>query len=520
MLRTLNAAAARRWADLALALLTAERDAIDRINVFPVADGDTGTNLLQTARSAVAALDESDCHTLGGVLRELARGALAGASGNSGMLLSQFLRGLADQVPEEAADADGALFRDALRGAEERARRAVAEPAPGTFLSVLGEAVAAAPESQRLDVVVRAVTRAAVKALAATREQLPALSAAGVVDAGGRGLVVVLDALHAVVCDGERVAPDAPAAGGGDPGEHRSRYEYEVMYLLADTDSERVGRLREALLGLGDCVSVVGDGAGAFAVHVHCDDIGAAIEAGIEAGRPHRIKVVRFVAQQEEVSRRTAVLACAPDAVLGDLFAAEGAEVLIGGAGLSADRIRDAVCATGAAHVIVLPNDAELARRAEQAAGQAVDAGHDVVVLPTASPVQGLAALAVHDPGRRRSDDQVAMAEAAAATRRGELCIADAEALTWVGRCRPGDVLGFVDGEVVLIHDDLAGAARELLDRMLATGGELVTALLHEQVPESLPEQLDEYLRRTHPEVELVCYPGGQLGARLMFGVE
>src|SRR5690606_39941773 len=102
-----------------------------------------------------------------------------------------------------------------------------------------------APESQRLDVVVRAVTRAAVKALAATREQLPALSAAGVVDAGGRGLVVVLDALHAVVCDGERVAPDAPAAGGGDPGEHRSRYEYEVMYLLADTDSERVGRLRE-----------------------------------------------------------------------------------------------------------------------------------------------------------------------------------------------------------------------------------------------------------------------------------
>ena len=89
-----------------------------------------------------------------------------------------------------------------------------------------------------------------------------------------------------------------------------------------------------------------------------------------------------------------------------------------------------------------------------------------------------------------------------------------------MGRCRPGDVLGFVDGEVVLIHDDLAGAARELLDRMLATGGELVTALLHEQVPESLPEQLEEYLRRTHPEVELVCYPGGQLGARLMFGVE
>ncbi|WP_093146688.1 DAK2 domain-containing protein [Saccharopolyspora antimicrobica] len=518
MLRTLDAAAARRWADLALAALVAERAAIDRINVYPVADGDTGTNLLQTMRAAVAELDAAAPDTLGGVLSALARGALGGACGNSGVLFSQAMRGVAEQLQGVTA-ADGRDLRAALTRADELAREALAEPVEGTVLTVLRAAARGAGGSDRLDVVVHGATRAAIDALAATPAQLSALSEAGVVDAGGRGFVVVLDALHSVVRDGERLAPEAPLPGEPGALEHESQYEYEVMYLLGDTDQERASALREVLCGLGDCVSVVGDGAGAWAVHVHCDDIGAAIESGIDCGRVRNIKVTRFADQRAAFAREAAVLVCVPGEELGSLFAAEGADVLVAGPEEAAARLGEAAEATGAAHVVVLPNDPDTAALVERAAG-VLDGGPDVVVVPTASPVQGLAALAVHDPTRRRADDQVAMAEAAAATRRGELRIADAEALTWVGRCLPGDVLGLIDGEVVLIGDDVPAAARDLAARMLSTGGELVTALIPADAPAGLAEDLADHLRRAHPEVELADYPAGRLDALLLLGVE
>ncbi|GAA2779379.1 DAK2 domain-containing protein [Saccharopolyspora taberi] len=513
----LDAAGARRWADLAVAALAEDRAAIDRINVYPVADGDTGTNLLLTMRSAVAAVVESAADTLGAVLAALAKGALDGARGNSGVLLSQVLRGLADEL-RDATHADGGDLRAALTRADALARDAVAEPADGTLLSVLHAAAQAADcGSDDLHVVLRAATRAAVSALDETPAQLAALAEAGVVDAGGRGLVILLDTLHAVAHDGERLAPEPPA--GRVPAKarhHESGYGYEVMYQLSGVDAETTSWLRDTLCGIGDCVSVVGDGGDTWAVHVHCDDIGAAIESGIEAGRVRRIQVTRFADQNRGYARESAVLACVPGGALAELFEAEGADVVA--AGLTTDELVAAIKETGAAHVVLLPNEGDVA--AEQAAGRAVRAGQDVVVVPTVSPVQGLAALAVHDPGRRRADDAVAMTEAAAATRRGELRIADSEALTWAGRCQPGDVLGLVDGEVVLIGSRPAVAACELADRMLTAGGELVTALVDDRAPAELAESLAEHLRRSRPEVELNCYPGGELSAVLLLGVE
>jgi uncharacterized protein len=147
-------------------------------------------------------------------------------------------------------------------------------------------------------------------------------------------------------------------------------------------------------------------------------------------------------------------------------------------------------------------------------------------VVPTASPVQGLAALAGHDATRRAGDDVVAMAEAAAATRRGEVVLAGREAITWAGRCQPGDVLGLLDGEVVLIESGPAGeeemivAACRLADRALASGGELATGLLGRDAPDGLARRLEEHLRRSHPEVELTVYPGGQPEVALLLGVE
>lgn len=528
VLQALDEAAARRWADLCVAALSEDRAAIDRINVYPVPDGDTGTNLMQTMRAAVAAVRSEGVDTLGGVLAALARGALAGARGNSGMLLSQVLRGMAEEL-RDASEVGGEALRDALRRADELAMQAIAKPERGTMLTVLHAAALAADASRssHLDVVVHSATVAAVEALEETTAQLPVLAAAGVVDAGGRGLVLLLDTLYAVVCGGERLAPDPPVAGTSFPVRlDNSSYGYEVMYLLSDTASERTALLQSRLRGLGDCVSVVHDGTDSWAVHVHCDDIGGAIEAGIETGRVHQIRVIRFADQCTHPERTPvvehAVVACVRGEAVAELFRLEGASVLCVDADrpLRADDLVAVIEATSAAHVVLLPNDPSFTAFAEEAAGCAVRAGQDVVVVPTASPVQGLAALAVHDPRRRRADDAVAMAEASAATRRGELRIADAEALTWVGRCHPGDVLGLIDGEVVLIGGDPVAAARDLADRMLTAGGELVTAFVTGTTRDSLGGVLAEHLRRTHPEVEVTCYPGGDLASVLLLGVE
>jgi hypothetical protein len=157
---------------------------------------------------------------------------------------------------------------------------------------------------------------------------------------------------------------------------------------------------------------------------------------------------------------------------------------------------------------------------AERAAAAAGRDGQEVLVVPSASVLQGLSALAVHDPDRRPGEDGVAMAEAAAGTRTGALLVAESEALTWVGHCEPGDVLGLTDGEVVLIAPDLAVGALWLAHRMLTAGGEIVTALLAEGVDGALGEGLAADLRRTHPEVEFVVHRGGRSEHPLVLGVE
>lgn len=562
----LDAEAIRRWARGLVVALEAERDALDRINVYPVADSDTGTNLVHTSRAALAEVERSSSAVVTDVLQAMATGALGGARGNSGMLLSQVVRGLAQGVRSGAGDraqaADGHDLRRALATAAVFAREAMSEPVDGTLLSVLGAAAEAveAVVDPDASVVARAAVTASAVALERTPAQLRPLADAGVVDAGGRGLVIVLDLLHAALYGGRRIAPTPPDPGKVRSGErvadlHESRYAYEVMYSLSGVDGTRSAELREELNGLGDCVSVVEDGAGSWAVHVHCDDIGTAIEAGIEVGRVHRINVTRFVDQQGTSSHpgqdrradraggalhadtpgqlqdrargkdsvrmpESAILACVTAEELAELFRTEGAVAVLSHAeAMTEGELGAAIRATRAEHIVVLPNDSTLTETAERAARETRDGRRDVVVVPTASPVQGLAALAVHDATRTRSEDTVAMAEAAAATRRGELVVAEHEALTWAGRCQAGDVLGLVDGDVVLIDTDVTQAATTLADRMLVAGGELVTALasVDRQV---ILDALSAHLRRTHPEVEVTQLHCGPAGALLLLGVE
>jgi DAK2 domain fusion protein YloV len=373
-------------------------------------------------------------------------------------------------------------------------------------------------------------------ALARTPTQLRVLAEAGVVDAGGRGLCVILDAAETAVTGRRPVTGQSPyglrsipvpapaAVPSGDLSPEGPAYE--VMFLL-DADDDAVPALREALDPLGDSLVVVG-GDGLWHVHVHVDDVGAAVEAGIEAGRPHRIRVTHFAEQADRrpsaAARRAGrtVVVVAAGAGLGELFVQAGATVVPGGHGRrpSADQILEAVVAAGTDEVIVLPNDRDSIAAAEAAARTARVQGEvRVAVIPTDAQVQGLAALAVHEPGRTFEQDIVDMTAAARHARSGAVTVAVRQAMTTAGPCEPGDVLGVIEGDFVLVGNDLERVATGVLERLLGGGGELVT-LVSGAGADDLAARCTAWLHEAHPTVDVVTYEGGQQRYPLLVGVE
>ncbi|RFU88535.1 DAK2 domain-containing protein [Streptomyces triticagri] len=625
----LGARTVRAWCGLALEALGRAREEIDAINVYPVADSDTGTNLYLTVESASRAVEavfaayeveggtsyeveggevpgggrdlQDTCGPSEGadgqasavpsraeVMRAMAHGALIGARGNSGTILAQLLRGMSEVLAVEAPDgtqapqvAPGELLAAALTRAAESAYEAVAHPVEGTVLTVATAAARAARQHASAGAadVARGAYDGAREALRATPGQLPVLKLAGVVDAGGRGLVAVLGALaeavsgHAVSGTTRRrtqrgqagaaePAGDAPAApepedelhareereielharveecpppdasaasASGVSGTADAGPAFEVIYLLEAQDAA-VARLRGRLDALGDSLVVVG-GDGLWNVHVHVDDAGAAVEAGVEAGRPYRIRITHFGAGdahsagagapvRERAAR--AVVAVVPGEGLVALYAEAGATTVLARPGEppASGELVDAVRRAHAREVVLLPNDAELRHTAAAAAEEARTEGVRVALIPTRSAVQGLAALAVHEPERRFDEDVVAMTSAAGATRYAELAVAERQSWTTAGICQAGDVLGLIDGDVAVIGQDLAQTAGSVLDRMLAAGGELVTLVLGPDVPQSVADGLEARVRTSYLAVDTVVYGGGRHAAPLLIGVE
>ena len=529
----------RGWAGVGTDALEAAREEIDELNVYPVPDGDTGTNLHLTVEAAALTLTElPEDATAAETLAVLARGALLGARGNSGVILSQVLRGLADWAGHDAGKLGAVSWAAALTRGAEAAYAAVGEPVEGTMLTVLREAAAAATAAARddghLTDVVRAAAAEATAALARTPDQLEVLRRAGVVDAGGRGLSVVLDAAETAVTGRRPVGGKAPLGTHAIPVPLPSGDltpdgpAYEVMYLL-DADDAAVPTLRSALAPLGDSLVVVG-GDGLWNVHVHVDDVGAALEAGIEAGRPHRVQVTHFADQVErQVARRPAaqrtgraVVVVAAGAGLGELFLQAGATVVPGGPGRrpSTGQVLEAVTTAGAAEVIVLPNDRDSIAAAEAAARTArTETDLRVAVIATNAQVQGLAALAVHEPGRPFEQDILEMTAAARHARSGAVTLAARQAMTTAGPCEPGDVLGAVEGDFVVVGADLFAVAAEVLERLLGGGGELVTLVAGADGGD-LAERCAAHLAATRPTVDVVVYDGGQPRYPLLVGVE
>jgi DAK2 domain fusion protein YloV len=530
-----DGATLRQWAVRARDALEAARAEIDDLNVYPVPDGDTGTNLHLTVEAAVLALDDLATGASPGLgLAALARGALLGARGNSGVILSQVLRGLADATADGGDRIEPPSWARALARGAQAAYDAVAEPVEGTMLTVTREAAAAATEQADVDLatVVTAAADAARVALARTPDQLEVLRLAGVVDAGGRGICVLLDALVEVVTGVAAPAPAVRAPGHhptlaphSQPGPPRDGPAYEVMYLL-DAPETSIPPLRSSLAELGDSLLVVG-GEPTWNVHVHVDDVGAAIEAGVAAGRPHRIRVTNFrdaalIAATSLPDEGRGVVSVAAGKGLGALLATAGATVVPGGPGRRAStaEILAGVRATHRRDVIVLPNDADSLAVAQAAAAHARDEGLRVAVIPTRASVQALAAVAVHDAGRRFEDDVVAMTAAANHCRHGGVTVASRQAVTMAGVCQVGDVLGIIDGDFAVIGADLVAVAAVVVDRMLGSGGELVTLVTGEGADPAVATAVTAHVHGSRPEVDTLVYDGGQPRYPLLIGVE
>lgn len=528
--------------------LRSHQEAINRLNVYPVPDGDTGTNMALTVESVLAELEGAETD-MASVCKAVAHGALMGARGNSGVILSQILRGLTTVFSGTGADGvDGPTFAWGLATAAEGAYKAVGRPVEGTILTVVREAAEAAgsleaDEPPLVEVLEVALTRGGA-ALERTPELLDVLRQAGVVDAGGAGFLLLLDAALCVVAGRPLPAPDVdagavvPVERRAEPGaeaEAGSDLRYEVMHLLEAPD-DTIPALREAWAGIGDSVAIVG-GDGLWNCHVHTDDVGAAIEAAIDCGRPRQIRVTDLREQVEEErwvregsappgaadappAPTTAVVAVANGDGLRQLFESLGVgAVVAGGQSMnpSTASLVDAVEQLGSESVIILPNNGNIVAVAEQVDGVSAK---DVRVVPTRAAVQGMAALLAYDPAAGVDDNARAMAAAAEGVVAGEVTRAVRDSVCDAGPIREGDWLGISGGGVQAVDDTLVGATVALLDALVGPDHEIVTLIAGEGAGADDTAGVTEWLGAQRPDVEVEVHQGGQPLYPYLLGIE
>ncbi|MEJ7744816.1 MAG: DAK2 domain-containing protein [Nocardioidaceae bacterium] len=383
--------------------------------------------------------------------------------------------------------------------------------------------------------VVSAASKAARVALQRTQEQLDVLRLAGVVDAGGLGLCVLFDAgvqaltgTRLVAIPATQLLPRLDLGSRLVADQMSQGPHFEVMYLL-DAPQAAIPLLKQKLGPLGDSLVIVG-GDELWNVHVHVDDVGAAIEAGIEAGRPYRVRVTHFADQLSRspsddpscVEQTRAVVAVAAGPGLAELFEAAGAVVVHGGLGrrCTAGELLEAMRSMPSRQIVILPNDSHTLAVAETAATAARAEGTRVAVIPTRAQVQALAALAVHDGTRPFDDDVVQMTAAAGHARHGAVTVATRAAMTSAGPCRQGDALGVVEGDFVLVGPDVMDVALDVVEKLLHGDEEMVTLVRGADASDDLVRRVEAHVAAVHAGVEVVLYDGGQARYPLLIGVE
>jgi DAK2 domain fusion protein YloV len=523
------------WLRRARTIITESAPALDAMNVFPVSDSDTGSNLELTLTGIADALPEVDPAEPGRQdelpasadrFDSLVQAAILSAHGNSGAIVAEMFisifRALQHDHVELLSLQRGELISRLIKTASAAADRAVARPIDGTILTVANAAAGAAEakvaEAADALAVARATQVAARTALARTPEQLPILADAGVVDAGGQALVLLIDVLVEVL-GGEQASPlrlpESPPSRPA-PQVPESNVEYEVMYALQGATPGQLDRLRQQLSDLGNSVVVVGDSAVAQ-VHAHLLEAGAAIEAGLGLGRLSRIQVTALD-RAASADGRTIIAAVSGEGL------AEAVRTM-GGVPISAIEQTELLQKLGAAvqqadrDVVVLPNGMVSVQSAASLAGEV---GHTrrVAVIPTAAQIQGLAALAVHEPTADFDSTVVAMSTAAAHARHAGVMIAESPKTTTAGLCRRGDVLGIVDGDVVEIGDSVVEVGWRVTSRLLAAGGELLTLVNGADAEPKLADELSARARHAMDGLDVEVLHGGQRPYVLLIGLE
>jgi hypothetical protein len=525
----------RSLARAALATLEGSKQRIDDLNVYPVPDGDTGTNMTDTVRAIVEALERSTASDRQGLAREVAHGALLGSRGNSGVILSQIVRGAVEELAQDGPVDAGRLAR-ALRRASDIAYAQLSDPVEGTILSVIRE-LAEEAEARRdaalqpAELLERLVERGE-SALARTPDQLAVLRDAGVVDAGAAGLLELVRGIAASVKGEPLPEPRldvAEVAGLDAVHQELSKYRYCTGFVVEGVALDAAA-LREDLGRLGDSLLVVGD-ATILKVHVHTDEPGAALARGTALGTIDKVEIANMHRQTTAREERllgavrdagspsaSAVVAVAAGAGNKRLFESEGAAHVIEGGQTMNPSTADLLAAiegTSAREVLVLPNNSNVILAAEQAASLATK---PVRVIPSTSVPAGLAAIVPYDPGGGAAENESAMLEALAHVATGEVTVASRDADLNGLAVRAGSYLGLASGTPVASSPDFEEVAWAVVERLLADPRDVLTLLTGADAPE-----LERLLGRIHerdPDLEVEVQPGGQPHYPLLLSAE
>jgi DAK2 domain fusion protein YloV len=515
----------RKLADAALASLEANRERIDDLNVYPVPDGDTGTNLTMTVRSLVDAVDTTSAASRESLARDVTRGALMGARGNSGVIFSQIVRGAAGVLGEEID------VPRALRAASDAAYSAVRKPVEGTMLSVIRELAeeAEARTDERPAELFANLVRRGEEAVARTPEQLQVLKDAGVVDAGGAGLLELVRGITAAVRGEPLPEPPPPTDGMGLEAIHQelSKYRYCTVFLIEGKELDRAA-LEAELEQLGDSLLVVGD-ADAIKVHVHTDDPGKALSIGTRVGAIGRIEIANMHEQTAEREERllAAVSECGIVAVVagagnrklfeslaepvGPIHIVEGGQTMNPS---TADLVR-AVQSLNATEVVLLPNNSNILLAAELASK---NADRPVEVVPTTSIPAGLAAILSFDGTRSAAENAAEMRDAIASIATGEVTVASRDVELEGVAIRKGSWLGLAEDKPVVSDRDFDDVTFAVADRLLGGSRGLLTLLVGEDAPPL--DAVIERLETAYPDVEIDVQQGGQPHYALLLSAE
>jgi DAK2 domain fusion protein YloV len=520
--------ALRGLARAASASLEQNRQRIDDLNVYPVPDGDTGTNLALTVRGIVEALEASAAIDRAELAREVTRAALLSARGNSGVILSQIVRG-AVEVLGSAEPIDAHTIARALSQASDEAYRAVHEPVEGTMLTVIHalaeEAERQAEHDPSAADLLGALVARGEEAVARTKEQLDVLRQAGVVDAGGAGLLELVRGLAASVA-GEPLPEPPPAEELAVAAVHQelSRYRYCTTFVI-EGEGLDAGTLEAELERLGDSLLVVGDPS-ALKVHVHTDDPDAALALGNAVGVVEGVEIADMHRQTEEREERLTAAPAGRSAVVAvvagegnrRLFESLGASRVVEGGQTMNPPTADLVAAIEAAavdEVVLLPNNANVIMAAEQAAKLA---GKEVRVVPTRSIQAGLAALVAFNSEHTADENADEMRSTLAGLVTGEVTVASRDAVIDGVTASKGDFLGLLDERAVAAGTSFPDVARAVAERLLAEPRDVLTILTGEDAP-ALDGLLDE-LAEQHPGLEIDVHEGGQRHYPLLLSAE